>query len=89
MASYSGERPAGEPIPNDSHLKKVCRHGQGAAACKFLAVGGGAGPLCMKANVRYKQAHFYRKEDMKVFPNDPQGDNCTGAPDFIILGRVE
>lgn len=89
MASYGGERPIGVPIPNEAHLNKVCRHGQGASACKFLAVGGKAGPLCMKANVGFKQAHFYRKIDMKEFPHDPQGDNCTGAPDFIILGRVE
>jgi hypothetical protein len=89
MASYVGEKPAGVPIPNEAHLKKVCRHGQGAEACKFLAVGGAGGPLCMKANAKYKLAHFYRKVDQKIFPGDPLGDNCSGAPDFSIKGRVE
>lgn len=89
MASYVGEKPAGVALPNEAHLKKVCRHGQGAAACKFLAIGGVAGPLCMKANRKYVQGHFYRKVDQKIFPGDPQGDNCSGAPNFLIKGRVE
>lgn len=89
MGSYGGERPKGVPVPNEAHLKKVCRHGQGAAACKFLAIGGKEGPLCMKANAKYKLAHFYRQADQKIFPGDPQGENCTGAPDFLITGQVE
>ncbi|MBY0539492.1 hypothetical protein K2P56_03620 [Patescibacteria group bacterium] len=89
MASVAKEKATGDPVPSEAHLKKVCRHGQGEKACKFLAVGGSAGPLCMKANVGYKQAHFYRKIDLKTFPGDPQGENCTGAPDFLITGRVE
>ena len=89
MASVAKEKAIGIPIPNEAHVKKVCRHGQGSAACKYLATGGAAGPLCMRANKTYLQAHFYRKADQKIFPGDPQGENCTGAPNFLIKGRVE
>lgn len=82
MGSYKGEKATGVPVPSNEHLKEVCRHGQGAQACKFLAVGG-LRPLCMKSNAKYKLAHFYRKSDQKIFPNDPQADNCSGGPDFM------
>ncbi len=89
MASYSGEKARGVPIPSESHLKLVCKHGKGADACKFLAIGGKDGPLCMAGNTGFRQSHFYRKSDMgRTYPTDPQGENCTGAPDFILTTKI-
>lgn len=69
----SGQAPV--PIPSEQHRRQVCRYGQGAGCCCFLASGVGRW-MCLKGS-NLALSVLARKPGMFA-----QGDNCSGPPDF-------
>lgn len=62
-------------------LNEVCKPGQGASACSYLAVTG-EGWRCAKLIDGLMQAINARREAGTM---QAQGDNCSGDGDFLIV----
>jgi hypothetical protein len=60
-------------FPNDTHVREVCKHGSGEAACRYLAIVGGE----IKCG-KYGPARDFI--DRRVADNSmtAKGDNCEG-----------
>ena len=76
-------------MPGGEHVQHVCKLKPGGVdrdTCRFLAIGGRnsdgtkALPLCMK-NPDFRD-RLSKVKSTRVFPFDPQGDNCSGPPRF-------
>ena len=62
---------------DETHVKEICKFGQGSVVCGFLAVGGN-GFECLKGTdaedlIRSRQS----RGEMNA-----KGDNCSGPPYF-------
>ena len=58
----------------DQHVKDVCKIGQGADTCAFIAVDP-RGMFCAKSEPAMRAAIEARRPTMSA-----QGDNCPGLP---------
>lgn len=68
----------------EEHLINVCKLGQGKRTCYHIGIRkdhalGSIIRACRKGEIR-------RDDDLSEFA---QGDNCTGAPDFIPLVELK
>jgi len=66
-----------QPVCNlpvdDAHAKTVCKIGQGAACCRYLAMGGNGWSCEKGSNLRYHLDARVAQGTMNA-----RGDNCDG-----------
>ena len=60
--------------PNDDYVKDICKIGQGAACCRYLALSGGVWS-CEKSVPQQKMYLDQRVADGSI---NARGDNCPG-----------
>lgn len=66
-----------------THIKEVCKIGQGAECCKYLVVGE-EGFQCCKTDPLNKKII---DDNWRNTPHVAQGDNCEGVSDEILNRR--
>jgi len=82
-ASIAELRAELQAFPNDTHVETVCKPGQGAATCRYLAVSPGREGTrytCEKASGLRPQID----ERVKAGTMVAQGDNCGGQLQVIV-----
>lgn len=67
-----------------SHLKEVCKIGQGTECCRFL-IASSAGFECAK---NIPGMEDYLREHWGDIPRHSHGDNCEGVPNSLLNDKI-